>query len=300
MANRTVRGRTPNRILLDDVPARDDLAPNNLQHRSLDIFTSDSDEGGEGTRLSALQAFHRSLGEKVVDMPGMEVLVEAKIRQADNARLTDMIANFPDANRRFTPAEIRDWNGLTPVVEAVILQALKVGLPRRRAAAMAGVSLLKLKQWLDMAEKGLEPFANFALKFHQAEGLDEMKALQLVHNAAAAELKTTGTYLKLLERRHAPEDNQWDNNVDALPFDEFTVEELRAYTDSGGRVVPDRYKFGYKGKEKPVTDESQELILLREELRALKEKHDLSEKESRTAAGLAGKEGGWTEEGEED
>lgn len=273
MAKRSVSGRAAIELPDEHPPSRDP-APNNLRHGSNMLALSTTNEEGQRTGLSALQAYQRKLVEMEVPLPSAALMVDTKQREMEIKKLQDMVAVFAEGQKRYTSGEISSWQGLTPIVEEVIIQALRTGLPRRRAVAMAGISLHKLKQWLDMGEQGLSPFAAFALRFHQVEGFDELKATQLVREAASAELKTAGTYLKLLERRYKPEDEQWDAIGDVeLPFDRFTTAELEAYTNSGGKVVPDRFKRGvtvdatdWKSTSDEENRKDEEIAKLRQEL----------------------------------
>lgn len=276
MPKRSYSNVAPRELLPENPPKRDS-APNNLRHGSDLLDSPENNQGGFRAGLSALQAFNQKLQDFEVPLPGQALILASKQREQEIAKLTDMTLAFPEAQKRYSVAEKQQWHGLTPVVEEIVIQAVRTGLPRRRAVAMAGCTLHQLKQWLDMGAQGLSPFANFSVRFHQVEAFDELKATQLVYEAASAEMKTTGTYFRMLERRHKAEDELFDDEKDAaLPFDRFTTAELEAYTNSGGKTIPDRFKNGVTVDAIQQTSDEDgkdaEIARLRAELAAQKHK----------------------------
>lgn len=57
----------------------------------------------------------------------------------------------------------------TPECQRTICDAIRMGLPRERAAALAGVSRQVIGRWLDEGEKGKEPYRSFAAALYLAE-----------------------------------------------------------------------------------------------------------------------------------
>lgn len=188
------------------------------------------------------------------------------------AELMEMVAKLPTDTRRYSPSAIRQWNGLTPLVERIIVMAIHLGADRRRAMGLAGKSVKKLQHWLSMGAKGIAPFETFRTRVLQAEGMLQISQLNGIHHAAFLELKTTNVLVSLHERRFADADDGIEAGTD-LPFDQFTNEELQAYVNSGGQIVPPRFVTGDDVVEGYViTEETDELLALRDEVQQLRQR----------------------------
>lgn len=173
------------------------------------------------------------------------LMAKHKDREARMMSLMDMAAAIPQANRQYGTEAEEQWQGLTPPVEDVVCEAIGLGLTRQKAAQLAGHKLSRLKLWLQLGVKGYSPFANFRMRLLRLEVLSEVDATLRVEQAAAVESKSAAVYLKLLERRYKIADDDDGEFEELLPTEQFTEDELRAFVDSKGEVVPRRFKADY-------------------------------------------------------
>lgn len=96
--------------------------------------------------------------------------------------------------------------GLTPQKEKVLLNAIRLGLPYKRAAALAGISYMTFNRWrsegeMDSAPQALRDFCD-QLKAAEAELANSL--IKVIFNAAQKQGNLKAA-IWLLERRYPDE-----------------------------------------------------------------------------------------------
>lgn len=227
---------------LDPLPspdhASDDGLANNFSNRVGDVDHAETDSERVGPRSLARRS---SEGEST---PFGSLLASIQAKAEAQFELERASQALTSSARKYSASAIEQWNGLTPEVEQVIIAAVRLGRSRSVAMKLVGYSTNRLTNWLAMGSQGLSPFANFRREFLRSEAVAEMEITSQVEQAAVSELKTSGVFMKLLERRHPSRETDDDSVGDDLPFDRFTTEELDTYLASGGRTIPARFLRG--------------------------------------------------------
>lgn len=173
--------------------------------------------------------------------PPSSLVRKARENEGRMMALMDMASALSQANRRYGSEAVAQWQGLTPPVEDVVCEAIALGLSRQKAAQLAGFKLSQLKTWLQLGSRGYSPFENFRSRLLRSEVQHELLAMARVEEAAAVESKSAAIYLKLLERRHKADVSEDEELPESIPVEQFTTEELKAFIDSKGEVVPSRF-----------------------------------------------------------
>lgn len=212
--------------------------PNNLPIGNGELLAI---EANEQSRLAGIRDWYAKIAAVAPVPPPPSLVRKQAEREKRMMALIDLAAAVPQANRQYGTTAIEQWNGLTPPVEEVVCEAIALGLSRQKAAQLVGFKLAQLKLWLQLGAKNYAPYANFRARLLRAEVQSELIATAVVEEAAAVESRSAGIYLKLLERRYK-QDVSEDEELEAdIPTEQFTTEELRAFVDSKGEIVPARF-----------------------------------------------------------
>ncbi len=218
------------------------LPANNLPDGTGELLVAANDAKGG---IAGVREWYAKIAEVAPIPEAYPLMAKFKSKEEEIVRLIAEAEAIPQANRRYNSDAIEQWQGLTPPIEDVICRAVLIGLTRQKAAQLAGFKLSKLKLWLQLGAKGYSPFANFRARFLRLEVASELEATARVELAAATESKAASVYLRLLERRFKVDEGDDEEYEDILPTEQFTVEELQAFVDSKGEIVPRRFTKDY-------------------------------------------------------
>lgn len=214
------------------------LPANNLPDGNSVVSTASAYEQGG---VAGVREWYEKIQAVAPVPPPPSLVRKAKENEGRMIALMDMASSLSQANKRYGSEAIEQWQGLTPPVEDVICEAIALGLSRQKAAQLAGFKLSHLKTWLQLGARGYSPFENFRSRLLRSEVQHELLAMARVEEAAAVESKSAAIYLKLLERRHKADVSEDEELPESIPVEQFTIEELKAFIDSKGEIVPSRF-----------------------------------------------------------
>lgn len=220
----------------------------------------------------------------VKNQPAGTLVEQGQLRRTKQLRLMELIKGYAIAVKKHGVSAAEQWQNLFPETEEIIYLGLQLGLTRGKAAALAGHSIRTVQKWLQLGLSGYAPFANFRLMIEQIEAMHEIEALGKVEEAAYLEMKTAGTYMRLLERRHPVEAVMPADEPDnELPFNLFTTEELNEYIEK--KIIPIRFQRDVIDAVEEETEkiDPEEYERLKQELKEARKKLDESSRLGETA-----------------
>ena len=88
---------------------------------------------------------------------------------------------------------------LTPQVQEKICSAIRAGNYAVVAAAYGGICKTTFYKWLDLGEKGREPYVAFADAIKKADADDETRSVAIIADAARTQWQAAAWHL---ERKH--------------------------------------------------------------------------------------------------
>lgn len=101
--------------------------------------------------------------------------------------------------------DITDFVGFTRETQTILLKAALKHYSPKTAARLAGISLKKLNLWLELGEKGLQPFATFYREYERARGEAEAEDIDTLNEQA----KKPGGYKILQWRLERNNPEEW-------------------------------------------------------------------------------------------
>lgn len=110
--------------------------------------------------------------------------------------------------------DVTDFIGFTKETQTIILNATLKHYSPKTAARLAGIPLKKLSLWLELGERGLQPFATFYREYERAIGEAEAADMDILTEQA----KKPGGYKIIqwrLERNNPEEWAEKDTTVSA-------------------------------------------------------------------------------------
>lgn len=180
---------------------------------------------------------------------GGQLVSSAFNRRHRAKELRELVVNLPSAVLKYTDEQLRQCGGLVPEARDIAIVAAELGIRRDDICKMISVKPQRLRYWIDRGLDGEFPYSTFAQALLQTEAFCDLDARNDAYEAIALELKTSGHYIKMLERidnMRNVESGLTDNVPDEIVA-QFTDEELEEFGRTG--KVPSRFKSatGTKG-----------------------------------------------------
>ncbi len=170
---------------------------------------------------------------------GGQLVSSAINRRVQAGQLHDMVLALPKSIAKYSEEDLRKCDGLTLEMREIAIFAAGMGQTRQNVAKLLGVTVDRLKRWI---ERGLQeefPFNLFAEGILRAEALRDLNDENDTYEAVALEIRTSGGFIRLLERRDEQRAREVEPFAD-LPLDKFEDDELDEYQRTG--KVPARFR----------------------------------------------------------
>ena len=177
--------------------------------------------------------------EGIINTNGGQLVSSALARRRHAAELRQMVADLPSAFLQYEQSALEACDGLIVEMQMIAVKAAGMGISRDDIAKLLGIASSRLHRWIERGLQEEYPFSNFAQALIQAETFHDLDQENNAYEAMALQVKTTGAYIRMLERTDEKRKEEKPLFAD-LPLEQFTEEEFEAYDRRG--IIPARFK----------------------------------------------------------